>query len=84
MADLGISDTSSDIAARQRERLRGASMAERVELIEQLCDATTAVALAGIDRQHPDATATERAQLLAARRYGSAFAQTALGRMLAP
>ena len=76
MAELGISDTSPDVAALQRERLRRASLAERVEMIVELCEVTTVIALAGIDRQHPDAAPFERAQLLAARRYGTAFAQT--------
>lgn len=70
------------MAARQRARLRQASVAERAELIEQLCEATTRLALAGIDRQHPNATAEERRRFLAIRRYGHAFADTPLGRML--
>ena len=83
MAGRGITDTSAEVAARQRELLRASSLAQRAAMIEELCAATTAIALAGIDEQHPLATASERTQLLAARRYGRSFSETELGRMLA-
>lgn len=83
MVDGDISDTSTEIAARQRALRRRASVAERAQMIDELSETTTAIALAGIDRQHPHADASERARLLAARRYGRAFVETGLGRMLA-
>lgn len=72
-----VSDTSVDIAERHRQRLRRLTIAERAELITELCEATTAMTLAGIARQHPDATVAQRRNLLTARRYGREFAEAA-------
>jgi len=68
-----LTDTSPEIAALQRQRLAAMSLAERGRLMSELCQTVTDVAIAGIRREHPDATEAEVRSHLLLRRYGADF-----------
>lgn len=70
---MALTDTSDDVARRQRERLREMSPSERGDLLAAMCNDVTELALAGIRREHPDATPSEIRRHLLLRRYGSRF-----------
>lgn len=53
--------------------LRAQSIDERVQLIDSLYSGVTELALAGIARQHPDASPTDKMIHLMERRYGKQF-----------
>jgi hypothetical protein len=53
---------------------RSMTLAERVELIEQLCADVERLARAGIAATHPEYTEIEIVRELARRRYGDALA----------
>ena len=63
---------------------RSMALAERVELIEQLCADTERLARAGIAAIHPEYTEIEIARELARRRYGDAIADAAYGGVSTP
>ena len=72
-------DTSPEVARLQAERLRAMPVSERAELVIAMCEATTAMAQAGIAAAFPDATEEERAYRLLCRRYGERFADEVRG-----
>ncbi len=66
-------DTSEEAAKVQRELLLAQSLEERVHLIDSMCTGITELALAGIERQHPEASSGETMIHLMTRRYGKQF-----------
>lgn len=73
-------DTSSEAAEKQIATWRAMTPAERAEVALELCEATTAAAVAGIRLQHPNITDTDLAYELCRRRYGQRLADEAFGR----
>lgn len=68
-------DTSTEMAKRQYAALGEMMPAERGALMAALCEDVTELALAGIRRQHPDATPSQVRRHLLVRRYGEGFVE---------
>ena len=77
------SDTDPAVYALLTERWRSMELAERVELMEQLCFDVERIARADIATRHPTFTETEVCHELARRRYGVELADAAFVRALA-
>lgn len=73
-------DTSTEAAAIQLATWRAMMPAERALVAFELCEATTAAAVAGIRLRHPHITDTELAYELCRRRYGQPLTDEAFGR----
>ena len=61
------SDTTPDAARMQVEILRAMSPGDRLAQVDGLCAAAAAMAMAGLRSQHPAASASELAAMLAER-----------------
>ena len=66
-------DTSSEAAAVQRRIINAKSLDQRTQMLDALCDGVAQIALAGIRKQHPDASEGDVMILLMERRYGREF-----------
>jgi hypothetical protein len=62
-----LSDTAPEAARVQAEILRAMSPGERLAQVDAICAAAADMAIAGLRRQHPEASAAELAAMLAER-----------------
>jgi hypothetical protein len=69
-----VLDTDETSERRYRELLRQAGPARRLEMCAQLTTAAREMALAGLRRERPEASAIEIRRALAARMYGAEVA----------
>lgn len=72
-------DTEAEIVELQVARWRQMTIAERLDLVEQLCADVERMAVAGIRSAAPDLDDVGVRRELARRRYGSALADAAYG-----
>lgn len=77
-------DTDPAVYRRQVQHWRSMTPAERLKLADHLSADVTALAVAGIKFERPDATTAEIRHELARRRYGNELADAWLGPAPAP
>ena len=67
-------DTTPEVQAIHFERLRAMSIVEKARMVDELTTAVTRLSIAGIHRDHPNATDDDVRYHLALRRYGKDLA----------
>jgi hypothetical protein len=77
-------DTSRHVREIQTARWRSMSPRQKLQLVDDLCDAVDRLARAGIQRDHPGASEHDVLWHLAARRYGVETADAAFGTRTRP
>jgi hypothetical protein len=74
-----VVDTTPEVQAILNDRLRALSIADKARMVDELTTAVTQLSIAGIQRDHPNATDDDVRYHLALRRYSKELADEVYG-----